>query len=119
MKGRPTYYLRCLCDNCKIPAELTANQINEFERKKINYINICQAQGCPQCDGTGYKGRTAIYDMLVFNDVVKKSIVSSEAMITQMRTDGDRKGKSNLYKQGLKAVVVGRTSLEELKRVVG
>lgn len=111
--------LRCLCDNCKISAELTQHQIDEFERKKINYMNICCAEGCPQCDGTGYKGRTAIYDMLVFDNVVKKSIASSEAMITQMRTNGDRKGKSNLYKQGLKAVVVGRTSLEELKRVVG
>jgi type II secretory ATPase GspE/PulE/Tfp pilus assembly ATPase PilB-like protein len=39
--------------------------------------------------------------------------------MTQLRNEGDKKGKSNLKKQGLKKVVSGMTSLEELKRVVG
>jgi type II secretory ATPase GspE/PulE/Tfp pilus assembly ATPase PilB-like protein len=39
--------------------------------------------------------------------------------VTQLKKEGDKKGKSNLQKQGLRNVVSGMTSLEELKRVIG
>ena len=111
--------LRRLCDNCKIPAELTEGQIYEFRKQKVNYINMHQAQGCSFCDETGYKGRIAVCDFLIINETLKAAITSSETMIAQLRSDGNKRGKSNLSKQGMKLVVSGFTSLEELKRVVG
>ena len=102
-----------------MPAELTQSQIHEFQRKKVNYRNIFQPKGCEQCDGTGYNSRIAIYDLLIFSDTIKANIASSEAMIAQLRNDGNKKGMSNMHKQGMKTVVSGISSLEELKRVVG
>ncbi len=111
--------LRQLCSNCKLHAELSQSQIHDFHRKKINYKNIFQAQGCEQCHGTGYRGRIAIFDILVLDDALKASIASNQLSTTRLQKEGDKRGKSNLQKQGLLKVVSGITSLEELKRVVG
>jgi len=111
--------LRRLCEYCKIPAELTPAQIREFRKKKVNYRNVYQAVGCEECYNTGYRGRIAIFDILLLNDQMKEEIANNKILITELRKSGDKKGKSNLYKQGLKKVVSGITSLQELKRVVG
>jgi len=111
--------LRRLCSDCKKPAQLTKNQIADFRRKKIDYKHLFRAEGCELCHGTGYRGRTAIFDILVVDNELKASIVSSDSWITELRKAGDEQGKSNLRKQGLKMVLSGVTSLEELKRVIG
>jgi general secretion pathway protein E len=111
--------VRRLCTNCKVPAELSQSQIHDLRKKGINYKNIFKAKGCDQCRGTGYRGRIAIYDILVLDDVLKADIANNKLSVTQLKKDGDKKGKSNFRKQGLRCVVSGVTSLEELKRVIG
>ena len=111
--------LRRLCDNCKARAKLNDSQIHHFSRRKINYKNIFQAVGCDDCNRTGYYGRTAIFDPLILDNELKASIADNTLSVEQLRKDGDKRGRSNLQKQGLKKVVSGATSLEELKRVVG
>jgi len=111
--------VRRLCKACKIPAELSQSQIYDFRKRGINYKNIFQANGCEQCSQTGYYGRTAIYDILFLDDKLKAAIANNELSIVQLRKDGDKRGKSNLQKQGLRKVVSGITSLEELNRVLG
>lgn len=111
--------LRRLCSNCKIPARLSQSQIHDLRRRGINYKNIFQARGCTQCHETGYRGRTAIFDILILDDGLKAHIANGELSMTQLKKNGDKKGKSNLQKQALRKVVSGTTSFEELKRVVG
>ncbi len=111
--------MRRLCKYCKAPAKLSQNQIREFERKKINYANIHEAVGCDNCYGTGYFGRIGIYDILALDDAMKSSITNNTLPITELRKEGDQRGRSNLQKQALLKVVTGVTSLEELNRVVG
>ncbi len=111
--------VRLLCEDCKKPAELTKGQLLDFRKQKVNYRNIYQAVGCEKCRQTGYYGRTAIYDFLMLNDNLRDSIANNDLLMTQLRKNGDRKGRSNLQKQGLRKVVSGVTSLDELKRVVG
>jgi len=111
--------MRRLCVHCRVPAQLNQTQIHDFRRKGINYKNIFQAQGCDRCRQTGYRGRIAIFDILVLDNTLKSDIANSKLSIAQLKRDGDKKGKSNLQKQGLKNVVSGLTSLEELKRVTG
>ncbi|MHC4657549.1 MAG: GspE/PulE family protein [Planctomycetota bacterium] len=111
--------LRRLCDNCKRPAELSPSQISEFRRKGVNYKGIFQAGGCEQCYGTGYHGRIAIFDIMVLDARLKTRIANNELSPAVLKEGGDKKGKSSLFKHGLKNVVSGITSLEELKRVVG
>jgi type IV pilus assembly protein PilB len=98
---------------------LSQSQIHDFQRKGINYRNIFKAKGCDQCHETGYRGRIAVFDILVLTDELKVDIANNRLSITQLKKEGDKKGRSNLRKQGLRTVVSGITSLEELKRVIG
>ena len=111
--------LRQLCNHCKRPAKLSQSQINNFERKGINYTKVLKVVGCKRCDETGYFGRTAICDVLVITDKIKADIANNKALITELRTESNKRDKSNLRKQGLRKVISGVTSLEEIIRVVG
>jgi type II secretory ATPase GspE/PulE/Tfp pilus assembly ATPase PilB-like protein len=111
--------LRVLCNRCKKPAKLTRGLIEEFENKHIDYSRMFKAVGCKYCGGTGYYARTAICDILVLTDEIRADIASNEGLLRHLRTEGRRKDRTNLRKEGLKKVALGVTSLEELKRVVG
>ncbi len=111
--------VRRLCKYCKVPAQLSAAQIRDFQKRKVNYTNIYQAVGCDKCHQTGYYGRTAICDILLIDDNLKGAIAQNALLIAQLRKEGDQRGRSNLQKQGLLKVVSGITSLEELARVAG
>jgi type II secretory ATPase GspE/PulE/Tfp pilus assembly ATPase PilB-like protein len=111
--------LRRLCTKCKRPAELSEGRIREFQARGINCENIYEAEGCKHCHETGYRGRIGVYDILALDDRLKSRIADSELSIDALRKDGDKKGVSNLKKEGLRLLVSGVTSLKELKRVVG
>lgn len=111
--------LRCLCRQCRQPASLSEAQIAQFKEKGIRHAGILEAGQCKHCAQTGYHGRTAIYDVLVVDDPMKAQIAQGQPFLAHLKTEGMRKGRTNLRKQGLKKVVAGLTSLEELKRVVG
>ena len=71
---------------------------------------------CRRCDGLGYYGRTAMFEMLEMTDGMKKLVVSepnAAAIKAQMRKEGMR----TLQSEGLRLVAAGTTSLEELQRV--
>ncbi len=111
--------VRKLCDQCKEPANLSPAQIRDFHRKKINCNGMNEPTGCEYCHDTGYKGRIGIYDFLIVDDKLKALISKQQLSADMLRNEGDKKGRSNLYKQGLRLVVSGITSFDELKRVVG
>jgi type II secretory ATPase GspE/PulE/Tfp pilus assembly ATPase PilB-like protein len=111
--------LRRLCRHCKKPARLSHGLIREFQRKSIDYTKVFEPAGCKRCEGTGYVGRTAICDPMVITDQLKADIADDKALIAQLRTEGKKKDKSKLRKDGLRKVASGITSIKELKRVVG
>ena len=52
-------------------------------------------------------------------DKIKADIINNTALISELKSKGSVKDKNNLRKEGLKIVIEGKTSLQELKRVVG
>ncbi len=111
--------LRCLCEDCKQPAQLSDRQIAQLSKKRINHAAIFEADQCKQCECTGYFGRTAICDLLVVDERVKVDIAQGQAILAQLKAEGTKKGQSNLRKQGMKKLLAGVTSMKEIKRVIG
>jgi len=111
--------LRCLCEHCKKPAQLSDSQIDVFKKKGIQQSQVFEAAGCRHCEQTGYFGRMAICDLLVMDDAVKTWIAKSGSPVEWLRAQESQNGLSGLRKAGLKKVAAGVTSLDELKRVVG
>jgi general secretion pathway protein E len=109
--------VRRLCDDCKRPAELSDEQIAGFERKGVDSSGIMEPRGCKNCRGTGFYGRTAIVDILTLDDDVKANLINNQLKPGDLKKAGDEKGRSTLRKEGLKKVLAGLTTFDEVKRV--
>jgi len=109
--------VRRLCAKCKSPAELTDEQIATLQRKGFDPDGIMQANGCKHCSGTGYRGRTAIVDILHLDDEIKTMLANDRLVPGELKMKGDRKSRSNLRREGLKKASAGLTTLDEVKRV--
>lgn len=109
--------VRKLCDNCKVPAELTPGQIERFKSKGVDPSVIMQDGKCDQCGNTGFRGRLAITDILVINEKIKSLLTESNVSIGELKKQGDKKGKTTLQDDGLSKVFAGLTTLDEIRRV--
>jgi len=109
--------VRRLCEHCKRPARLTETQIANFQRKQIDYRTIMRANGCKRCRGTGFVGRTAILDVMRLDEDVKANLANERLSLGSMKQRGDEASKSTLKKEGLRKVLAGITTLEEVQRV--
>jgi len=111
--------IRKLCDECKKPAQLNESSVLGLQKKGIDTTSIFEAVGCERCDGTGYYGRMAICDLLTITDELRAEIAVGVAIAGKLRNEGEKKGRATLKSEGLRHVLEGITSLDEIKRVVG
>ncbi len=113
---------RRLCNECKVAykpkpeflkkANLPANKIENFYKQPTN------PEGqCPACGGLGYKGRVGIYELLALNERMRDMIRDSAA-ITQIKAEARKNGMLYMREEGLRLVVKGITSVDEMLRVV-
>jgi type II secretory ATPase GspE/PulE/Tfp pilus assembly ATPase PilB-like protein len=114
--------VRLLCDACKEPykpkpeflkkANLPADKVDVFYRRPENPEQVCQ-----QCGGTGYFGRTGIYELLVISETIR-DMIRENPSINKIKAEARKNGMIYLQEDGLRQVIQGRTSIEELLRVV-
>jgi general secretion pathway protein E len=114
--------VRLLCEACKEPykpkpeflkkANLPADKVDVFYRRPENPEQVCQ-----QCGGTGYFGRTGIYELLVLSEPMR-DMIRENPSINKIKAEARKGGMIYLQEDGLRQVIQGRTSIEELLRVV-
>ena len=111
--------VRRLCPSCK-------KKMNNFDEvlMKAADLNIAEwrnytvyrAEGCEECNGTGYKGRLAIHEALYFTKSIRQLIVKSGNEVDEesIRQQAKKDGSMNLREAGLEKVKLGLTSIEEV-----
>jgi general secretion pathway protein E len=107
--------VRRLCTDCReayAPDEAELTLLAPHGRPAVLYRPV----GCPSCNQSGYRGRTGIYELLEVDDTLRSMIHSRESE-QQLRDYAMKKGMHNLRDDGLRWVVSGDTSLEEVIRV--
>jgi len=72
--------------------------------------------GCRTCNGTGYKGRVALYEVMKFSDSLKEMVLQG-ASTAELKTAAIRAGMLTLRASGIRKVLDGVTSTEEILRV--
>lgn len=77
---------------------------------------ICRAVGCPECAMTGYKGRFSIVEVLVMNPELER-LIGSGGTADRIAELGRRNGMRALWESGLRHVIDGGTTVDELLRV--
>lgn len=108
--------VRLNCPECARELQLDAALLVESGIADAAGYRFRAGKGCGHCRGTGYKGRSAIAEMLVLNDELRELIIAREPL-RKIKEAARRNGTRNLRDAGLALVAEGLTSLEELNRV--
>ncbi|MBZ0095869.1 MAG: Flp pilus assembly complex ATPase component TadA [Sulfuricella sp.] len=110
--------MRKLCPHCKQPyqPEMMEGHLLGLEKDELN-ITIYQATGCEHCNYQGYKGRIAIMELLKMNADLDE-LIARRAPTIEIRTMALSKGFITLAEDGVRRVLDGSTSLDEVARVV-
>ncbi len=110
--------VRRLCGHCRQPIELPPNVVAEsgLGRYLVRGQAVYAAQGCAQCRGSGYLGRTAIHELLIVDESVRQAIMRGTDA-SELQKIARAAGLISLYEDGLRKVAGGMTSLEEVLRV--
>ncbi len=77
---------------------------------------IYEPAGCKECMGSGYRGRTGIYELLVIDETMRK-VILGEANLDKIRDAAQAQGMETLREAAMKKVLEGVTSLEEALRI--
>jgi general secretion pathway protein E len=112
--------IRILCPDCKepyVPDDESLERVG-IDKNVLDNRKIFRNTGCPACMNTGYKGRTAIFEMMVLNDPLKKLILKTSDANT-IKENAVKYGMMTLMQAGARKVLEGITSIEEVYRVTG
>lgn len=123
--------IRKLCPHCR-----QEHQLNEEEKERVNKIlgvispkaqvsvppvlpTIYQSgDGCSECNGIGYKGRTGIYEIFTLNDKIKQ-LTAEQASSFKILQQAVEDGMITMLQDGVLKVLDGVSSLDEVYRVIG
>ena len=103
--------MRVLCEDCK-------EKIEYQEAVSANVIrNVYKSKGCQKCNYTGFKGRTAVFEILYATKEVRERIYN-DASPDELRDNYKKWGIKTLKEQALRKVQEGKTTLQEVKTIV-
>jgi len=110
--------VRRLCPKCKRPWKLDMPFLESigFPISKLLTGTICEPVGCEECRGTGYAGRTGIYEILLVTDAIRQMIVERRSA-ADVKMHALEHGMCTLRVDGWRKVLGGVTTLEEVLRV--
>jgi general secretion pathway protein E len=112
---------RTVCDRCKelVPLDEPAARIRGWSEEDLNFLKelgcsqTARGKGCEACYGSGFSGRTAIFELLVMTDELRESVVH-RASAGDLKRKAVSKGFLTLRKDGLRRVAAGLTTLDEV-----
>jgi len=109
--------VRVLCPHCKESAKPTPEERRILALKRTETAEIFKAKGCKKCNLTGYRGRMAIIELLRI-DADMDALIARRAHLDELRTLALEKGFTTLAEDGVRRILEGYTSIEEVMRVI-
>jgi general secretion pathway protein E len=79
-------------------------------------VTLKRGKGCRQCRGTGYYGRSAVFEMLPYSEALKR-LTTAEADLEAIRTQARKEGLVTLRENAVKKLLEGETTYQEVLRV--
>jgi type II secretory ATPase GspE/PulE/Tfp pilus assembly ATPase PilB-like protein len=110
--------VRVLCTSCRKPVTYGQEELMEsgLDPKVYKDTTFYEGQGCPECGFTGYRGRTAIAELLELSDEIREMILEKKPL-SEVRKRAKLEGMVFLREVGMSKVLKGMTSLRELNKV--
>ena len=110
--------VRLICPDCKREVSYTAEMLREsgFDPDKYSDTVFYEGEGCIECNGTGYRGRTAIHELLDLSDHIREMIVDKKPT-SEIKRQAGSEGMTFLRESAISKVVRGETTLHEINKV--
>src|SRR5580700_2260484 len=110
--------VRVICENCKRPKKFTPTELKEAGLDPAAWANVVlyEGQGCIECAGTGFHGRTAIHELLDLTDRIREMILDRKST-SEIRKAAREEGMRFLRESALDKVRGGFTTLKEINKV--
>src|SRR5580692_4605485 len=109
---------RKVCADCRQPIKLEASVLTDmgFTKEQVSKGTLMKGAGCRVCNGTGYKGRVALYEVMRFNDALKEMVLQGSST-AELKAAAIKGGMITLRMSGISKVLDGVTTTEEIMRV--
>jgi type II secretory ATPase GspE/PulE/Tfp pilus assembly ATPase PilB-like protein len=110
--------VRNICNHCKRPASITREMLEEsaLDPALLQSQVFYEGGGCIECAGTGYKGRTAICELLDLSDPIREMILERRPT-SEIKKAAREEGMQFLRESAVEKVVSGTTTLKEINKV--
>lgn len=118
-----------LCLSCKEMYEPTGEELRalahaygveawtrRLEQQGRAVSMLWQPRGCDECNGTGFKGRVGLYELMLGSDTMKR-LIQSHARTHELRQCAEAEGMVSLVQDGIEKILLGDTTLQEVKKV--
>jgi type II secretory ATPase GspE/PulE/Tfp pilus assembly ATPase PilB-like protein len=108
---------RRLCPDCRVKTQATPAQAALLKQYGFTRRTLYRGQGCDACGGTGYRGRTGLFEICTPDETVEDMIVKN-MRDTEIKHYLVSQGMKSLMRSGLEKAAAGETTLDEVERVV-
>ena len=110
--------VRLICASCKRPVKATVQQLREsgLDPKRYGDYTFYEGKGCIDCNGTGYRGRTAIAELLDMSDRIRELILQRRPG-ADIKRGAKEEGMTFLREAALAKVFAGETTIHEINKV--
>lgn len=110
--------VRKACPHCKYPVEHSDTVLIEsgLDPEECRDVTFYESRGCEECNGTGYRGRSAIIELLDLNDQMRE-LIMAKAPAAQLKAAARESGTVFLRESAIEKVFAGETTLREINRV--
>jgi len=109
--------LRRVCPHCKAPRNLSREELAYLQMSDES-ATVYEGEGCQECRGTGYKGRTGIFEVLEINDRIK-ALISDKVDLGEIVRAAEQDGFSSLRKLAIRKMLEGATTYDEVVSITG
>ncbi|MFK7741883.1 MAG: GspE/PulE family protein [Planctomycetota bacterium] len=112
--------IRVLCTSCRQTYEPTAPELRSIgiDAGASSSNTFYRAEGCDECEQTGYRGRIGIYELLQMDNTLREMTFRGEPIVRLRDYAWQSGGMSTLVQDGMRKVLEGETSIAEVLRVV-
>ena len=110
--------LRKVCYECKAPFEVPRQQLIDvgIPPEEVADIKAFKGTGCRICNNTGYKGRIAVYEIMIFNEELKEFVLNGASTL-ELKREAVRQGMKTLRASAITKFKDGMTTIDEIVRV--
>ena len=109
--------VRCVCEDCRATFEPDEELLRELgeEGERLRGASLSYGRGCDSCFHTGYRGRTALHEIMVLDRGMREA-VSQRSATAELRRLAVSAGMRTLRQAGIDRVLAGRTTIDEILR---